>query len=128
MTDSHKDIFKDTNKRRFDPVLLEKVARVHMARIKKLKQVAKILRELRDDMWGLRIRGDEDSIFERNVDAVSSASYAVTRDADFANRETVSDFTQYHQNLAAGVLGYRISQMTDEEFDAKFPKEEKDNG
>lgn len=128
MTDSNKEPYKYSEERRHDPVLLEKVARVHMARNRKLKLVAKTLRELRDDMWGLRIRGDEDAIYERNVDAISLASHTLSRDAEFKNRDSWDNFETYHGNLAAGLLGYRISQMSDEEFDRKFPKEEKDNG
>jgi hypothetical protein len=125
MTDK---VFKYSEERRHDPVLLEKVARVHMARNRKLREVARILRELRDDMWGLQIQGDESAIYERNVAAVSSASHTLSRDAEFMNRDSWDNFETYHGNLAAGLLGYRISQMSNEEFDRKFPKEEKDNG
>jgi hypothetical protein len=100
MTDSRKDVFKYSEERRHDPVLLEKVARVHMARNRKLREVARILRELRDDMWGLQIRGAEDTIYERNVNAVSSASHTLSRDSDFMNHDTFRDNMQYYQNLA----------------------------
>lgn len=110
--DDDAKVFKFSDRRRKDPVVLEKAEKILIAQQKAMSEAAELLKRAAEIMR--KQSGYEDSgHFDRCYDAVSSARYTVERDASF-----MADIGNecYIGNLAAGRLGYQIEQMGE-----KFP-------
>ncbi|MCW2763840.1 MAG: hypothetical protein JWR85_4041 [Marmoricola sp.] len=105
--------------RRNDSELKGKVTKVVKARQDALKEASALLDRAYEVLKAQRhFVGDE--AYNRQVSAVSTASYSLSRDADFAsgrgrggpdNDPTKND--TYLGNLAAGALGIQIQNMGD---------------
>lgn len=105
--------------RRNDPELKAKVARVVKARQDALNEASALLNQAYDILKTQRhFVGDE--IYNRQVSSVSTASFSLSRDAEFASgrrgdREAdPSKNDTYLGNLAAGELGVQIQKMGDD--------------
>lgn len=104
--------------RRNDPELKAKVAKVVKARQNALNEASVLLDRAYEILKAQRhFVGDE--IYSRQVSAVSTASYSLSRDAEFAsgrrgerNDDPATNDT-YLGNLAAGSLGVQIQNMGD---------------
>ena len=111
-TDNHKKVFADTDKRRKDPVLKEKINKLLEAQNKALAE-AVVLLEQATEILRANSGYDGLDIYERAYHAASMASYKVSHDANFL-AGPANDC--YLENMAAGRLGYQI-----EEMGGKFP-------
>lgn len=105
--------------RRNDEELKAKVAKVVKARQEALTEASALLNQAYEILRKHRhFAGDE--IYNRQVSSVSTASFTLSRDAEFASGrrgETDNDPSKndtYLGNLAAGELGIQIQKMGDE--------------
>lgn len=105
--------------RRNDAELKAKVAKVVKARQEALTEASALLNQAYEILRTQRhFVGDE--IYNRQVSSVSTASFTLSRDAEFASGrrgETDNDPSKndtYLGNLAAGELGIQIQKMGDE--------------
>lgn len=105
--------------RRNDEELKAKVAKVVKARQEALTEASALLNQAYEILRTQRhFVGDE--IYNRQVSSVSTASFTLSRDAEFASGrrgETDNDPSKndtYLGNLAAGELGIQIQKMGDE--------------
>lgn len=104
--------------RRNDPELKAKVAKVVKARQDALREASVLLDRAYEILKAQReFVGDE--AYHHQVSSVSTASYTLSRDADFAsgrrgesNNDPAKNDT-YLGNLAAGALGVQIQNMGD---------------
>jgi hypothetical protein len=104
--------------RRNDSELKGKVAKVVKARQDALKEASALLDRAYEVLKAQRhFVGDE--AYNRQVSAVSTASYSLSRDADFASGRRggadndLAKNDTYLGNLAAGALGIQIRNMGD---------------
>lgn len=109
---------KESTARREDAELKDKVAKVVKARQTALKEASALLDQAYEILKAQRhFVGDE--IYNRQVSSVSTASYTLSRDAEFASgrrgqsNDDPSKNDTYLGNLAAGALGVQIQNMGD---------------
>lgn len=102
--------------RRDDAELKAKVAKVVKARQNALDEASALLNQAYDILKAQRhFAGDES--YNRQVSAISTASFSLSRDAEFASRlrgTPDAENDTYLGNLAAGQLGIQIQKMGDE--------------
>lgn len=105
--------------RRNDPELKAKVAKVIKARQEALNEASALLNQAYEILKAQRqFVGDE--AYNSQVSSVSTASYTLSRDADWASgrrgerNADPSKNDTYLGNLAAGQLGVQIQKMGDE--------------
>lgn len=100
--------------RRNDPELKAKVANVIRARQKALKEASALLNQAYDVLKAQRHFSGDD-IYNRQVSSVGTASFTLSRDAEFASGNGRSgnpaENDTYLGNLAAGSLGIQIQKM-----------------
>lgn len=106
----------ESEARRNDPELKAKVAKVVKARQDALREASVLLDQAYEILNAQReFVGDE--IYNHQVSSVSTASYTLSRDADFAfgrrggSENDPSKNDTYLGNLAAGSLGVQIQNM-----------------
>lgn len=119
MTDNNGTPFTGESEiRRNDPELKAKVAKVVKARQDALKQASVLLEQAYDILKAQR-QFVGDNIYNRNVTTVSTASYTLSRDAEFTSGQRGGPDNDpakndtYLGNLAAGPLGVQIQNMGD---------------
>lgn len=115
-TDNRIPFTGESEVRRNDPELKAKVAKVVKARQDALREASVLLDRAYEILKAQReFVGDE--AYHHQVSSVSTASYTLSRDADFASgRRGGSDPAKndtYLGNLAAGALGVQIQNMGD---------------
>lgn len=104
---------KESTERRENPELKEKVAKVVRARQKALNDASALLDQAYEILKAQRhFVGDE--VYNRQVSAVSTASFTLSRDSASGRREDSSKNDTYLGNLAAGALGIQIQNMGDD--------------
>ena len=96
-----------SERRRYDPEIRAKVEEIHKARQAMLVKAAAQLKALSDEMRELSL-AEDNAIYDRCSDAVWSAYYTVSRDAEF--KKGIGGET-YIGNLAAGSLGEYIERQ-----------------
>lgn len=94
--------------RRHDPVLRDKVERIHKAQQAKMLEAAIILKKLAAEMRILSGVRDSSSIYDRCYSAVSSAAYSVDKDAAFM--QNIGGDT-YIGNMAASEMGEYVQTL-----------------
>lgn len=97
----------ESERRRNDPEIRAKVEEINKARQAMLLKAAAQLKELSDEMRELNL-GEDDAIYDNCSDAVWSAYYRVSHDAEF--KQGIGGET-YIGNLAAGQLGEYIERQ-----------------